>query len=70
MFMGLRRANLEIIGKCEKTGTKITFKADPDIFIETTVYVYETVKSRLRELSYLNKESSYISERRKKRRRG
>jgi DNA gyrase subunit B len=52
---GAKASELEIIGKCEKTGTKITFKADPDIFIETTVYVYETVKSRLRELSYLNK---------------
>jgi len=53
---GAKLTELEIIGKCEKTGTKITFKADPDIFIETTVYVYETVKSRLRELSYLNKD--------------
>lgn len=53
---GAKSSELEIIGKCEKNGTKITFKADPDIFTETTVYVYETVKIRLRELSYLNKD--------------
>ena len=53
---GAKSSDLDIVGKCEKTGTKITFKADPDIFMETTVYVYETVKSRLRELSYLNKD--------------
>ena len=46
---------LTIVGESERTGTKITFKADPEIFTETTVYVYETVKSRLRELSFLNK---------------
>ena len=47
---------LEIIGKSDKNGTKITFKADPDIFTETTAYNYETVKNRLRELAYLNKD--------------
>jgi len=46
---------LEVIGTSEKTGTKIFFKADEQIFTETTVYNYETVKSRLRELSFLNK---------------
>ncbi|TKB11642.1 DNA topoisomerase (ATP-hydrolyzing) subunit B [Desulforhopalus sp. IMCC35007] len=46
---------LEIIGESEKTGTRITFKADPEIFTETTVYSYETVKNRIRELSFLNK---------------
>ena len=47
---------LEIIGKSDKNGTKITFRADPEIFTETTVYNYETVKNRLRELAYLNKD--------------
>jgi len=46
---------LKVIGDSEKTGTKITFQADPTIFTETTVYNYEIVKSRLRELSFLNK---------------
>jgi DNA gyrase subunit B len=52
---GAIKSDLEIIGNSNKTGTKITFKADPEIFTETTVYDYETVKGRLRELSYLNK---------------
>jgi DNA gyrase subunit B len=46
---------LEIVGESEKSGTKIIFQADPEIFTETTTYNYETVKSRLRELSFLNK---------------
>ncbi|BEQ12942.1 DNA topoisomerase (ATP-hydrolyzing) subunit B [Desulfoferula mesophila] len=45
---------LKVIGKCgKKTGTKVTFKADPAIF-ETTVYTFETLAGRLRELSFLN----------------
>jgi DNA gyrase subunit B len=51
---GEKATELEIIGKSEKNGTRITFKADPEIFTETTVYNYETVKNRLRELAYLN----------------
>jgi DNA gyrase subunit B len=49
-------SQLKEIGQCEKTGTKICFKADPLIFQETTVFIYEIVKTRLRELSYLNKD--------------
>lgn len=52
---GDKIGELEEIGTSEKTGTTITFKADPEIFTETTVYNYETVKNRLRELSFLNK---------------
>lgn len=52
---GERTGELQVVGESEKTGTKITFTADPSIFTETTVYNYETVKSRLRELSFLNK---------------
>ena len=39
---GEKTGELEIIGKSEKNGTKITFKADPEIFTETTTYNYET----------------------------
>ena len=53
---GNRANDLEIVGESERSGTKITFKADPEIFRETTVYNYETVKTRLRELSFLNKD--------------
>ena len=52
---GDKTGELEVVGESEKTGTKITFTADPSIFTETTEYNYETVKSRIRELSFLNK---------------
>ncbi len=45
---------LEIIGNTEETGTKVTFKPDGDIF-EETVYSFDTLKQRLRELAFLNK---------------
>ena len=53
---GAKTSELEEIGTSEKTGSTINFLPDPDIFQETTVYNYETVKTRIRELSYLNKE--------------
>ncbi len=46
---------VEVVGTCEDTGTLITFHPDPEIFTQTTVYRYETLAARLRELSYLNK---------------
>lgn len=52
---GEKRSGIEIIGESERTGTKITFQADPEIFTETTTYDYDTVKNRLRELSFLNR---------------
>jgi DNA gyrase subunit B len=42
------------IGETNETGTKITFKPDAEIF-EDTVYDYEVLKHRLRELAFLNK---------------
>ena len=53
---GEKDGELEVIGTSEKTGTTIVFKADPQIFTEITVYDYETVKNRLRELAFLNKD--------------
>lgn len=48
---------LEIIGDCDpnRTGTTVTFNPDPQIFEETTEFNYETLKSRSRELAFLNK---------------
>ena len=48
--------HLTVIGECEpnRTGTTVTFKPDKDIF-DTTVYDYETLKVRTRELAFLNK---------------
>ncbi len=49
--------DLKIIDECpiERTGTTVTFKPDKEIFTETTVFNYETLKNRLRELAFLNK---------------
>ena len=49
--------NLKIIGECSKdrTGTTVTFKPDPDIFQETTIFDYDTLYNRLRELAFLNR---------------
>lgn len=49
--------SLEVIGDCDenRTGTTVTFKPDPTIFEETTVFDYETLKTRSRELAFLNK---------------
>ena len=47
---------LTVIGDCEanRTGTTVTFKPDPEIF-DTDIYDYETLKTRTRELAFLNK---------------
>ena len=46
--------DLKVIGDTENTGTFIKFKADPEIFTETTVYEYEVLQRRLREQAFLN----------------
>ncbi len=45
---------LEVRGDTDKHGTSVRFKADPEIFRETTVYNYETLQRRLREQAFLN----------------
>ena len=48
---------LKIVGECplEKTGTKVTFLPDKTIFTETTVYDFDVLKQRLREMAFLTK---------------
>ena len=50
-------APMHVTEECskERTGTTVTFKADPTIFKETTEYDYDTLANRLRELAFLNK---------------
>ena len=48
---------LKVVGECapEKTGTKVSFKPDATIFQETTVYEFDVLKQRLREMAFLTK---------------
>ena len=45
---------LEKIGKSDIKGTEVRFKADPEIFKETTIYDYSMLERRLREQAFLN----------------
>ena len=45
---------LEIVGDTNETGTLVKFKADPEVFTETTEYEFETLQRRLRETAFLN----------------
>ncbi len=46
--------SLKVIGESEHTGTFVQFWPDPEIF-ETTIFEYDNLKTRLRELAFLNK---------------
>ncbi len=46
---------VEVVGEANDTGTIITFHPDPEIFVQTTHYKYDTLAARLRELAFLNK---------------
>ncbi len=46
---------VEVIGECQDTGTTITFHPDAEIFTVTTIYDYDTLAKRMRELAFLNK---------------
>ncbi len=52
--IGQPRYSVRTVGKADDTGTTVTFKPDESIFTET-VYKFDTVAGRLRELSFLNK---------------
>ncbi|MBT5901393.1 MAG: DNA topoisomerase (ATP-hydrolyzing) subunit B [Opitutaceae bacterium] len=56
---------LEVIGKARATGTYVTFKPDPEIFRETTVFIADRIAQRLRELAFLNSglEINFVDER-------
>ncbi|MEA3305222.1 MAG: DNA topoisomerase (ATP-hydrolyzing) subunit B [Candidatus Omnitrophota bacterium] len=50
---GRTASKLTVIGKSAKTGTKVTFKPDKDIF-QKTDFSFEILSNRLRELAFLN----------------
>ncbi|HIB51720.1 MAG TPA: DNA topoisomerase (ATP-hydrolyzing) subunit B [Candidatus Marinimicrobia bacterium] len=61
---GIPTTKVNVVGTSKKTGTKITFKPDREIF-QATEIEYELIAGRLRELAYLNKnlEISFKDER-------
>ncbi len=52
---GKTKTKLHEIGPADRTGTRVTFWPDPEIFTETTIYDYDTLASRFREMAFLNK---------------
>ncbi|MFD2597661.1 DNA topoisomerase (ATP-hydrolyzing) subunit B [Sphingobacterium corticis] len=62
---GKPQFDVKEIGESDETGTIVTFHPDPEIFTMTTIYNYDTLANRLRELSFLNKgiELSLVDER-------
>ncbi|MFV8826174.1 DNA topoisomerase (ATP-hydrolyzing) subunit B [Alkalihalobacterium sp. APHAB7] len=52
---GVPQGDLQVIGETEVHGTKVHFKPDSEIFRETTVYEYDTLATRVRELAFLNR---------------
>ncbi|WP_411843079.1 DNA topoisomerase (ATP-hydrolyzing) subunit B [Salinicoccus sp. HZC-1] len=62
---GVPQFDLKVIGDTDKTGTMIRFKADPQIFTETTEYELDILQHRIKELAFLNKglEINLIDER-------
>lgn len=52
---GKIKTELEVVGECDKTGTRIWFTPDETIFKEGTVYQFDILAQRLSELSFLNK---------------
>jgi len=52
---GVKEYDLRQIGPTDSTGTRITFKADEEIFKDTTVYDYDTLRTRIQQSAFLNK---------------
>ncbi|MGD0768168.1 MAG: DNA topoisomerase (ATP-hydrolyzing) subunit B [Tepidisphaeraceae bacterium] len=50
---GIKAGELKVVGKSSKTGTKVTFKPDPEIFPDIE-FKYEMLIGRIRELAFLN----------------
>ncbi|SBW11846.1 DNA gyrase subunit B [uncultured Eubacteriales bacterium] len=45
---------MTIVGSTDKQGTVVTFKSDPEMFTDTTVYEYDILRTRMREEAFLN----------------
>ncbi len=52
---GFVKKELECIGDTDKSGTIVTFLADPQVFVESNEYEFETLRTRIQQLAFLNK---------------
>ena len=52
---GKPQQKLEVIGETEDRGTTVRFKPDAEIFTETTIFSYDVMRDRIRQLAFLNK---------------
>jgi len=52
---GRTASKLKVIGSAKKTGTRVTFKADKEIFGDKIAFSFDVLANRLRELAFLNK---------------
>ena len=52
---GFLNEELKVIGDTDKSGTIVSFKADPEVFKETTKYEFEILRTRIQQLAFLNK---------------
>ncbi|PZD96636.1 DNA topoisomerase (ATP-hydrolyzing) subunit B [Paenibacillus sambharensis] len=52
---GVPQHDIKVVGETDVTGTTVTFKPDEEIFTETTVYDYDILQGRIRELAFLNR---------------
>lgn len=52
---GVPQGEIEVVGETDITGTVTHFTPDPEIFKEGTVFDFDTLSQRLRELAFLNK---------------
>lgn len=59
---GIPQTELTIVGDTKETGTTIIFKPDKEIFTETIIFDYLTLRDRLRQLAFLNKGLNIIIE--------
>jgi len=57
---GKTASKLKVIGSAKNTGTKVTFKADKEIFPSGINYSFDILSNRLRELAFLNKDLKIV----------
>jgi DNA gyrase subunit B len=62
---GKTTSKMKIIGETKRTGTRIAFSPDPEIFLTTRDFKFELLAKRLRELAFLNPgiQISFVDER-------